>query len=85
MLSFGGHIKEGRIIKNLSKSELARRVGITPQYITDIETDRVVPVEDKIQRLVEVLDLDEKDTYKLANKIPVKIYERAKSNYFKED
>jgi len=84
MDSFGNHIKEARIIKYLSKSELARRVGITPQYITDIETDRVIPNEKKIEKLIEILDLNEIDTFKKADKIPIKIYEQAKRDYYKQ-
>lgn len=85
MSTFGHHIKEARIVKYLSKSELARRAGITPQYITDIETDRIVPSEDKIERLIEALELDEKETFKIADKIPLRVFEKAKENYFNEE
>jgi transcriptional regulator with XRE-family HTH domain len=82
--TFADLIKNKRAEKNLSRSEMARRAGITPQYAMDIERGRVVPNEDKIESLVDVLELDERIAFKLANKIPLRVYEQAKEEYFKE-
>ncbi|WP_336784092.1 helix-turn-helix transcriptional regulator [Paenibacillus illinoisensis] len=81
---FGEHIAAARKAKKLTKSEAARRVGIVPQYMTDIEIGRVIPNEDKIERLVSVLELDEYDTFKLADKIPLWAMEEAKIKYFSQ-
>jgi transcriptional regulator with XRE-family HTH domain len=83
-MTFADLIKSKRAEKNLSRSEMARRVGITPQYAMDIERGNVVPNEDKIESLINVLELDERITFKLADKIPLRVYEQAKLDYFKE-
>jgi transcriptional regulator with XRE-family HTH domain len=83
--TFGQYIQEHRIEKAWSMSELARRVSITPQYVKDIETDRIIPSEDKIEKLVSVLELEEKTAFILADKIPLRIYESAKQEYFNQE
>ncbi|NIK80539.1 transcriptional regulator with XRE-family HTH domain [Paenibacillus castaneae] len=81
-MTFGDYIKTGRAAKGLGKSELARRAGITPQYARDIEDDRTVPSEEKIELIVNVLELDERMAFKLANKLPVRIIEQAKKEFY---
>lgn len=51
-MTFGDYIKTGRASKNLGKSELVRRVGITPQYARNIEDGRTVSSEEKIEIIV---------------------------------
>jgi transcriptional regulator with XRE-family HTH domain len=82
--TFADYIKAKRAEKNLSRSEMARRADFTPQYAMEIERGHVIPTEDKIEALVKVLELDEKLAFKLADKIPSRIYEQAKEDYFKE-
>ena len=84
-MTFAELIIQGRKSLNLTRSELARRLGITPQYAMNIERGFAIPSEDKIERLIELLDLDEKTTFKLADKIPQRVYEQAKKEYFKGD
>jgi transcriptional regulator with XRE-family HTH domain len=80
--SFGLLIHKARVSKSLTKSELSRRVGITPQYVTDIENGRTVPSEGKLELLVNILELNEKDAFKLADKIPLRIIEKAKKEFY---
>lgn len=90
-MTLGEYIKRMRAEKSLfegksiSRSEMARRVGITPQYASDIENDITIPTEDKLEKLVEVLDADEKTMFKLANKLPLRYLEIAKQEYFGEE
>lgn len=76
--------KRSEVKPNLSRSEMARRCGFTPQYAMEIERGNMIPTEDKIEALVNVLELDEKLAFKLADKIPTRIYDKAKEEYFKE-
>jgi transcriptional regulator with XRE-family HTH domain len=80
-INFSTHIQMGRIAKNLNKSELGRRLGLTPQYISDIEKGSI-PSEEVIAKIVDVLELDEYTTFKLADKLPPHVYEQAKRDYF---
>jgi len=82
--TFADLVKAKRSELNLSRSEMARRANFTPQYAMEIERGHVIPTEDKIEALVNVLELDEKLAFKLADKIPMRIYDQAKQDYFKE-
>lgn len=87
--TFGEYIVAKRTEKiegnrSLSRSEMAKRCGFTPQYAMDIERGLMIPSEDKIEALVNVLDLDEKLAFKLADKIPTRVFEKAKEEYYKE-
>lgn len=80
--TFGEYVSLSRIAKGLSKSEVARRVGITPQYMRDIEDNRTVPSEEKLESMVNVLGMVETTAFKLADKLPIRIIEKAKREYF---
>jgi transcriptional regulator with XRE-family HTH domain len=84
-MTFADYIKAKRSEKNLSRSEMARRCEITPQYAMEIERGNMIPSEDKIEQLVNVLELDERIAFKLADKIPTRIYEQAKKDYFNKE
>lgn len=56
--TFGDHIRDGRLAKELSLRELARRIGKSPSYLNDIEYNRRVPSESVVRQLCEQLDLD---------------------------
>jgi hypothetical protein len=50
----------------------------------DIEDGRTVPHEEKIDMLIGVLELEEVQAYKLADKIPLRVLEQAKKEYYGE-
>lgn len=84
-MTFSEYIKSKRSEKNLSRSEMARRANFTPQYAMEIERGHMIPTEDKIQSLVDVLELDERLAFRLANKIPSYIYDKAKKDYYHKE
>lgn len=82
-MKFGEYIRLARMQKNWKRAELARRLDITPQYLMTIEKeDDKIPSEEIIERMVSVLDLDEKETFALADKLPLRIIQKAKIEYF---
>lgn len=81
-MEFADYIKGLRAEKNITRSEMARRAGFTPQYAMSIERGLLIPSEEVIEKLVAVLDADEKTAFKLADKIPVRFYEEAKKRYY---
>jgi transcriptional regulator with XRE-family HTH domain len=83
-MTFGEQIRVARLAKKFTKSEAARRVGITPQYYSDIEKKNIIPSEEVIQKIVDTFELDEKQIFTLANKLPPRIIEEAKRKYFGE-
>jgi transcriptional regulator with XRE-family HTH domain len=56
--SLGDLIREARVAKGFGLRELARKIGKTPSYLSDIENDRRVPAEDVLQDLARMLDMD---------------------------
>ena len=56
--SCGEVVREARTARGWSLRELARRIDITPSYLSDIENDRRVPAEDVLRALARELDLD---------------------------
>ena len=56
--TLGEIIREGRLAQKLGLRELARELGITPSYLSDIENDRRVPSEDVLRKLAARLNLD---------------------------
>lgn len=56
--SLGDLIREARVAKGFGLRELARKIGKTPSYLSDIENDRRVPAEDVLQDIARMLDMD---------------------------
>jgi transcriptional regulator with XRE-family HTH domain len=58
--TLGELIREARTPKG-SLREFAKRLNITPSYLSDIENDRRVPAEEVLQRMSDLLELDFND------------------------
>ncbi len=57
-LLFGLKLRQLRLDKGLSASDLAQRAGLSVSYITEIEKGRKYPKADKIQALATAMDVD---------------------------
>lgn len=57
-MSIGSRIKELREVRGLSRSELARRVGVSPSAISNYEYGTSAPKEEILFKLFEVLKCD---------------------------
>ena len=86
---FGAFIKEKRLKKGINLRKLAELLELAPAYISDIEnSNRNSPSPDKMEKLVEVLGLNEdekNEMYDLAakdrdNTVAPDISEYVKSN-----
>ncbi len=60
MKTLGELIREVRTPKG-SLREFAKKLKITPSYLSDIENDRRVPAENVLRRMADLLDLDFND------------------------
>ncbi|MBE5732684.1 MAG: helix-turn-helix transcriptional regulator [Clostridiales bacterium] len=87
--TFGAFIKEKRLEKGINLRKLAELLELAPAYISDIENgNRNSPSPDKMEKLVEVLGLNEdekNEMYDLAakdrdNTVAPDISEYVKSN-----
>lgn len=75
-MTFGEAIVEARRVLGLTQKDLAERVGISPQYLNDIERDRRVPPHDTRVALAKhtTIDLDYLDL--LAGQLPFSMRRR---------
>jgi transcriptional regulator with XRE-family HTH domain len=55
--SLGDLIREARTPKG-SLRDFAKKLDITPSYLSDIENDRRIPAEEVLRRIAELLELD---------------------------
>jgi transcriptional regulator with XRE-family HTH domain len=81
--SFGQIIRDLRI-KNKDYSSLrdfARKVGLSPAYLSRIENEKEPPPSEKvIERLAEALGADKYELFSHAGKVPIEFYETFKKN-----
>jgi transcriptional regulator with XRE-family HTH domain len=56
--SLGETIRTARTTRDMKLRELARRVELTPSYISDIENDRRTPSEEVLRRIAGELGID---------------------------
>ncbi len=54
----GDVLRDARVAANLSLRDLAKKLEITPSYLSDIENDRRVPSEEVLRQLATELKLD---------------------------
>jgi HTH-type transcriptional regulator, competence development regulator len=67
---FGGRLRTLRSAKGIGLRELARQVGMSPTYLSKIETGQAAPpVEEKVFKLAEVLEENQDDLLALAGRV----------------
>lgn len=59
--TLGELIRHARTTLDITLRELARRLDVTPSYVSDIENDRRVPSEEVLIRIAAALELDADD------------------------
>ena len=57
--TFGSYVREIRIDNNIGQRELAKKIGIAPSYLSDIEKNkRSAPKNDIIKKISSILDIN---------------------------
>lgn len=67
--TLGDVIREKRTERKRSLRDMAREIGISPSYQSDIENDRRVPAEETLQKIATLLELSFDDLMALAGRI----------------
>ena len=65
--NFGRVVRERRRQREPTQQEVARRIRTSTAYIGHLESGRRHPSEEVVRRLAQVLGLDQRDIYLLAN------------------
>ena len=61
-VTFGEYLKHKREIKHISLREVARTLGVSAPFLSDVENNRRGPLtEERLADLVKVLNLNEKE------------------------
>jgi HTH-type transcriptional regulator, competence development regulator len=70
--SLGQHIRKKREEKGLGLREMARKVDISPTYLSRVETDEETtpPSEDTLRTIADVLDTSLDELMHLAGRVP---------------
>jgi len=68
--TLGTLIGAHRIERGWSQRELAKRLGISPQYMSDIENDRRVPRNSVIQDVADLFEIGADPLYYAVGKLP---------------
>ena len=67
--TFGSYIRSLRLYRGFGLRELARQLGISAPYLSDLEKDkRGAPPVDLVRAIVKILDADSENIYDLAGK-----------------
>lgn len=73
---FGAVIRKRRLEKEIGLREMARQIGVSPTYLSQVERDEFEPpTERRIRDIAGVLDLDPDDLLALTGRIPEEIAE----------
>ncbi len=64
----GDRIRKIRIEQEKSLRQLAKDLGVTPSYLSDIENDRRIPAESVLVKISRVLNLDINELMSLAGR-----------------
>jgi transcriptional regulator with XRE-family HTH domain len=68
---FGAFIRRKREERELGLREMAKRVGISPTYLSKCERDEFVPpTEERVRRIAEILECDAEELLARAGRVP---------------
>jgi transcriptional regulator with XRE-family HTH domain len=78
--SFGERVREWRLLRSLTQTELASRMSVSVSYISKVENENLhfgdYPSEKFIHKLAEELKVDEDELLLMADKVPTSIRQR---------
>jgi transcriptional regulator with XRE-family HTH domain len=67
---FGAFIRRERETKEIGLREMAKKIGVSPTYLSKVERDEFPPpAEDKVRKIANVLGLDADELLALAGRV----------------
>jgi transcriptional regulator with XRE-family HTH domain len=68
--SFGALVRRGREAKEIGLREMAKKIGVSPTYLSKIERDAFdPPAEDKVRKIAEIIGRDADELLALAGRV----------------
>ena len=68
--TFGAFVRQKREAKNIGLREMAKKIGVSPTYLSKVERDEFAPpAEDKVKAIAQIIEWDADELLALANRI----------------
>ena len=69
-IKFGAFVRQERKGREIGLREMAKKIGVSPTYLSKVERDEVPPpAEDKVRKIAEIFGIDVDELLALAGKI----------------
>ena len=69
-MKFGAYIRSVREERKVGLREMARKIGVSPTYVSKVERDEFAPpAEDKVRKIAEILEMDPDELLSRAGKV----------------
>ncbi|CAB4164954.1 HipB Predicted transcriptional regulators [uncultured Caudovirales phage] len=67
---FGAFVRREREAKGMSLREMAKRIRVSPTFLSKVETEDWKPGEEKVRKIAEVIGCDAEELMALAGRVP---------------
>lgn len=69
--TFGETIRQLRMVKDITLRDFARRMDVSPTYVSQVEQDKIAPpTQERVAKMAELLDENPDDLMALAGRLP---------------
>ena len=72
---FGEFIRQQREAKGLSLREMAKKIKVSPTFLSKVETEDWKPGEEKLRKIAEIIGCDPDDLFARAGRVPTELSE----------
>jgi transcriptional regulator with XRE-family HTH domain len=80
-LKFGAFIRREREAKEIGLREMAKKIGVSPTYLSKVERDEFSPpAEDKVKAIAKVIECDPDDLLGRAGRVSTDVSDIIKRN-----
>ena len=77
---FGAFIRQKREEKGLSLRDMAKKIKVSPTFLSKVETEDWKPGEEKLRKIAEVIGCDADDLLARAGRVPSELSEIIKQS-----
>ena len=68
---FGAFIRREREAREIGLREMAKKIGVSPTYMSKVERDEFTPpTEDKVRSIAQILECDPDELLAMAGRVP---------------
>jgi HTH-type transcriptional regulator, competence development regulator len=77
---FGAFIRREREAKGFSLRDMAKKIKVSPTFLSKVETEDWKPGEEKLRKIAEVVGCDPDDLLARAGRVPTELFEIIKQS-----